>query len=116
MSKVDSRPLKCKTFNPDASSPTITISGRVRLFAFSSVGTKTASSVLVFKNGDRGGDVVLSISRQPEALFGVFQNIQRFSPSGILFPDGLFLETGNTGDAADNFPVSNASLFYQGGG
>jgi len=116
MSEVDSRPLKCKTFNPDASSPTITISGRVRLFAFSSVGTDSGTSVLVFKNGDRSGNVVLAITRQPEALFGTFQNIQRFSPSGILFPDGLFLETGNTGDADADFPVSNASLFYQGGG
>ncbi len=108
MSEADSRPLICKTFDT-RSSTTITISGRIRLFAFSSVGTVTATKTLNFKNGDRSGDVILPINTQYNSGWGGYINLSRYSPSGILFPDGLFV---------DFFPgeITNASFFYQGGG
>tara|TARA_R100001244_G_scaffold15888_1_gene17652 strand:- start:982 stop:1314 length:333 start_codon:yes stop_codon:yes gene_type:complete len=110
MSEADSRQLICTTFNPESDGTTITISGRIRLFAFSSVGISGGSNVLNFKNGDRSGDVILPILTQSNDNWGGYINLFRFSPSGILFPDGLFLDVVNTNYA------TNASFFYQGGG
>ena len=120
MSESDSRPLICKTFDTESSGATITISGRIRLFAFSSVGTANDSAVMNFKNGDLSGDVILPIVTQSNATWwGGYINLFRFSPSGILFPDGLFLDTTNgvgEGDAVATGYITNASFFYQGGG
>ena len=115
MSESDSRPLICKTFDTESSGATITISGRIRLFAFSSVGTANDSAVMNFKNGDLSGDVILPILTQSNDNWGGYINLFRFSPSGILFPDGLFLDPTNGGAVGTNY-ITNASFFYQGGG
>ena len=111
MNSFDENQLSCKSFDTKSADATISISGRLRLFGFHSVGTVVgANATIIFKNKDRSGDVVAVLGREPEGRWGAYKCVYNFGPNGILFPDGLFVDTKNTTAGY----ITNSSFFYQG--
>jgi hypothetical protein len=104
-----SNKIVCKSFDTRSTGATISISGRVRLFGFHSVGRTTGMKNIEFKNKDRSGEVIASIVTEKNGYWGQYECVYNFGSNGILFPDGLFIDTQNTSLQY----ISNSSFFYQ---
>ena len=114
MKNINGTQLICKSFNTGSADATISISGRLRLFGFHSVGNSANPNLICFKNENRSGKVIASLVTEREGYWGAYKCIYNFGPNGILFPDGLFLDTNNNSNSGGTYFMSNSSFFYEG--
>ena len=113
MKKTERNQVTCKTITNFASTGSITIPGRLKLFAFGSTNNNSGGDVLFLKNGDRSGEIIAPIVTQRQIGWGVYQGLYNFGKDGILFPDGLFMDF-SIADSTSYVTFVSASFFYQG--
>jgi hypothetical protein len=111
LKNINGTQLICKSFNTKSADATISIPGRLRLFGFHSVGNSANPILLHLKNKNRNGEVIARLTNEYEGVWGAFKCVYNFGPNGILFSDGLFLDTNNSGGT---YFISNSSFFYEG--
>jgi len=89
----------------------ITISGRIRLLGYSVARGSTGQRYLTFRHGDSGGDIALKV--KDGTVTWPDPNPYKSVPGGgILFPDGLFLDTTN--DVSNKY-FKAVTIIYQDG-
>ncbi len=113
MKKTERNQVTCKTITNFATTGSRKITGRLRLFEFSSTNDQAGGDVLFLKNGNRSGEIIAPILTPRNVGWGVYQGLYNFGKDGILFPDGLFMDF-SLADGTSYKTFVSASFFYQG--
>ena len=101
--------------SPYTDTSDIIVPGRLCLLGFMVArGSKSTKPFLTFKHGDSGGDVALKVC-DGTVTWPDPDPYKSVPGGGILFPDGLFLDTGNTGSTGTGSFFNAVTLVYQDG-
>tara|TARA_R110001599_G_scaffold113671_3_gene278984 strand:- start:1111 stop:1470 length:360 start_codon:yes stop_codon:yes gene_type:complete len=101
----------------DTPDDTFTIAGAVRLFnIWMTRGGSSTDSIVILKNKDSSGDVLLKFDWNTASWPSANTNVE-IPGGGILFPDGLYFDTGNgsTGSNISTCQIRTVTLLYQSG-
>jgi len=118
---MDTFDAKCKfqeLTQSDEASPDVSIPGRVRLcsvfYTRASPNTVNDDRELKFYNGSDNSGTLLFTHWDELSAFSPSEPCLTFPDDGLLFPDGLFIESGNGSVVASRY-FGCITVIYSGG-